>query len=293
MEESAIISLNRIQHIYKLQNLAQQPNNLSMRSTLLILLLFSITLHSQNNASPYEISWAKDATWLGAGLAGTAGGFLIIQNKEDISEETILNLDKSNIPSFDRWSAGNYDDNLNKLSDIPFYTAFAVPFAVLFTGDQNNHIGQLSVLYLESLSTTAALFTLSAGLTDRIRPRAYNEDLDLDKRMKSTNTRSFYSGHVAASATATFFAAKVLTDFNPDMKNKWLVWTGAAIIPATVGVLRVEAGNHFLSDVLLGYAMGAASGILIPELHKKKYENLSFTPVLDSHFQGVYLSYSF
>ena len=77
------------------------------------------------------------------------------------------------------------------------------------------------------------------------------------------------------------------------MKNKWLVWTGAAIIPATVGVLRVEAGNHFLSDVLLGYAMGAASGILIPELHKKKYENLSFTPVLDSRFQGVYLSYSF
>ncbi|MDP5044213.1 MAG: phosphatase PAP2 family protein, partial [Leeuwenhoekiella sp.] len=248
-----------------------------MRSIFLILLLFSLTLHSQNKPSPYEISWAKDATWLGAGLAGTAGGFLIIQNKDDISEETILNLDKKNIPSFDRWSAGNYDDNLNKLSDIPFYTAFAVPFAVLFTGDQNNHIGQFSVLYLESLSTTAALFTLSAGLTDRIRPRAYNEDLDLDERMKSTNTRSFYSGHVAASATATFFAAKVLTDFNPDMENKWLVWTGAAIIPATVGVLRVEAGNHFLSDVLLGYAMGAASGILIPELHKKKYENLSFT----------------
>lgn len=264
-----------------------------MRFSFFLILLFTSMLHAQNKPSPYEISWAKDATWLGTGLAGTVTGFLIIQNKDDISEETILNLDKENVPSFDRWSAGNYNEDLNKISDIPFYTSFAIPFAVLFTGEQNNNLGQLSVMYLESLSTTAALFTISAGLTDRIRPRAYNEDLDLETRTKSTNSRSFYSGHVAASATATFFAAKVWTDFNPDMKNKWLIWTGAALVPATVGVLRVEAGNHFLSDVLLGYALGAASGILVPELHKKKYDNLSFTPVFDTEFKGVYLSYTF
>ncbi|WP_442846287.1 phosphatase PAP2 family protein [Leeuwenhoekiella sp. H156] len=264
-----------------------------MRILCLCFLLLTSGVFAQETESPYELSWGKDATWLGLGLAGTTAGFLIIQDKERIDEETIMNLNEDNIPFFDRWNAGNYDENLSKISDVPFYTSFAIPLAMLFTKDQSNHTGQISVMYLESLSTTAALFTLSAGLTDRLRPRTYNENIPLNERTESTNTRSFYSGHVAASATATFFAAKVWTDFNPDMKNKWLVWTGAALIPATVGTLRMEAGNHFFSDVLLGYALGAASGILVPELHKKKYENLSFSPIMGDDFQGVYLSYRF
>ena len=264
-----------------------------MRILSLCLLLFTTSLFAQKSESPYELSWAKDGTWLGLGLAGSATGFLIIQNKDGSSEEKIMNLDKDNVPFFDRWSAGYHNEDLSKISDIPFGASFVAPFVFMLTDNEQGHFGQLTVMYLESLSTTAALFTISAGLTNRIRPRAYSEEIPIEIRTKSSNTRSFYSGHVAASATATFFAAKVYSDFYPDSKNKWLVWTGAAVIPAGVGALRLGAGQHFLSDVLLGYVLGASSGVLIPELHKKKFEDLSFTPVMSPEFNGIYLSYKF
>jgi len=43
----------------------------------------------------------------------------------------------------------------------------------------------------------------------------------------------------------------------------------AAAVPAAVGYFRMEAGKHFLTDVLLGYSIGATVGVLVPELHKK------------------------
>ena len=40
-------------------------------------------------------------------------------------------------------------------------------------------------------------------------------------------------------------------------------------------------------------AGGAASGILIPELHKIDDENFSFSPVFSPDYKGLYASYRF
>ncbi|MDP5077588.1 MAG: phosphatase PAP2 family protein, partial [Nonlabens sp.] len=199
---------------------------------LLSLLLVCSSQLSHAQESPYEISWEKDGPWLGASLAGTTAGFLIIQNKKGFTEQELAALSNNSVNSIDRYAIGNFDEDASKKSDIPFYTSFAIPLAMLATSRQNDHAGQLSLMYLESLTTTAALFTLSAGLTNRARPKAYNTELSLGERMEPTNTRSFYSGHVAASATSTFFAAKVFNDFYPESDWKWVVWGGAAAIPA-------------------------------------------------------------
>ena len=79
--------------------------------------------------------------------------------------------------------------------------------------------------------------------------------------------RSFLSGHTSNTAAMTFFFAKVFTDTHPDVKNKAIVWSVAAAIPAAIGYLRFEAGRHFPTDVLAGYALGAAIGYLVPALH--------------------------
>jgi len=56
------------------------------------------------------------------------------------------------------------------------------------------------------------------------------------------------------------------------------LWISAATIPAIAAGLRVASGRHFPTDVLTGYAVGALVGYYIPELHKKKTQNISMVP---------------
>ncbi|MBG42454.1 MAG: phosphoesterase PA-phosphatase [Aequorivita sp.] len=251
---------------------------------------------TQKSNSPYEWKWVRDGIWTGVGLGASAYGLMLIKNKDDLplaEREKFLNNESlqkeiDNLNFLDQWVAGKHNKSANAISDIPFALSFAAPFAFLFDDEINDHTGQYIGIYIESLATTAALYTITAGLVDRSRPYVYDNsgDTSNDRRFKNNGQRSFYSGHVAATATATFFAAKAYSDFNPDANGKVWVWTGAAVLPASVGILRMEAGQHFLTDVLLGYVLGAGTGILVPELHKKKMENIDIYPSSGTSFNG-------
>ena len=294
-------------HAYHLKNYFRQKF-IQMRQTalLLTLLLTANTLigqqlQNQKSISPYEWNWGKDGIWTGAALAGSVGGFLLIQNKDGIDmaklNEELANQDDINF--IDRWVVGNDSESASDISDIPFGFSFASPLLLLFNDNINDHTGQVMGLYIESLATTATLYTITAGLVNRSRPYVYSDNIDMDRRLSDSGQRSFYSGHVAASATATFFAAKIFQDFNPDSGAIPYIWTAAALVPAGVGYLRIAAGQHFLTDVLLGYGLGALAGYYIPEWHKVKGEtNFSFAPVsgrtfLGDHYQGLSVGYSF
>ena len=251
---------------------------------------------TQKSNSPYEWKWVRDGIWTGVGIGASAYGLMLIKNKDDLplaEREKFLNNESlqkeiDNLNFLDQWVAGKHNKSANAISDIPFALSFAAPFAFLFDDEINDHTGQYIGIYIESLATTAALYTITAGLVDRSRPYVYDNsgDTSNDRRFKNNGQRSFYSGHVAATATATFFAAKAYSDFNPDANGKVWVWTGAAVLPASVGILRMEAGQHFLTDVLLGYVLGAGTGILVPELHKKKMENIDIYPSSGTSFNG-------
>ena len=45
------------------------------------------------------------------------------------------------------------------------------------------------------------------------------------------------------------------------------MWVAAAV-PAVVAYFRIRAGKHFLTDNLVGYAVGATVGVLVPRLHR-------------------------
>jgi membrane-associated phospholipid phosphatase len=148
-------------------------------------------------------------------------------------------------------------------------------------------------MYIESLSITSTLFTMAAGTIDRSRPLVYGTKAPTDERLNKNNQRSFFAGHTAATASATFFAAKVFQDLNPGSKARYFVWVVAAAVPAVVGYMRYESGFHFLSDNLLGYFIGAASGILIPQWHKSgAHKNVSFFPQIGKDFKGVSFVYN-
>lgn len=256
--------------------------------TLFILLFFSQFIFSQQNDSPYEWKWKKDGIWLGSAVVGNAIGLSLIKNKTSFTVEEInMKMNEINDINFlDKWVAGNNSSKANSLSDIPFAISFAAPLTLLFDGKINNNTGQFLGMYFESLATTSALFTITAGFVTRARPYVYSEKRSMNSKTQITATRSFYSGHVAATATATFFAAKVYQDYHPNSAAIPYIYAGAAILPATVGFLRMEAGQHFLTDVLLGYGLGAAVGYFTPVLHQKENNSYSIKPVMQQNFYG-------
>lgn len=253
----------------------------------ILFIVFHLNTFAQNkNESPYETDLLKDGIWITAGVGLNVAGVLLIQNKPELTDAELNALSKDDIWGVDRWAAGNYSEQANSDSYIPMFTSFALPLALLLNKNERSNAGQLSVLFIESMATTGALFSITAGLVQKSRPLVYNTSLEVEERIGNDEQRSFFAGHTAATASATFFAAKVFNDFNPDSPWKPVVWGVAAAIPATVGYLRIRSGKHFLTDNLIGYAVGAASGIIIPEIHKKKNKNIEIYPAMSFQHSG-------
>ena len=81
--------------------------------------------------------------------------------------------------------------------------------------------------------------------------------------------------------------AKVYSDYHPELgKKKWWLFAAAAIPPAFVGYFRYRGLKHFPTDVMVGTAIGAVSGILTPHIHKKKKNKR--TTISLSPYSGPY-----
>jgi len=273
-----------------------------MKYTLIVLLLVKISFgtfaqtdstSAERPGSPYTTRFAVDGPIIGAGFGLTYLGFRMVQNKDPLTEAEVLALDKNDVNGFDRFSAGYYSDKANDDSYLPFYASFAMPAVALLNKNIRNKTGQVFVMYLETMLITGAMFTITAGGIDRPRPLVYSSDAPMSKRMSKNSQRSFYAGHPAATAAATFFTAKVFSDLNPNSKAKPYVWAAAAILPASVAYMRLQAGQHFLSDNLLGYGIGAATGILVPHFHKNKnrVDGLSVQPFMGDGVSGMAMTY--
>ncbi len=255
-------------------------------------LLISLSAIAQND-SPYKTSLKADGPIILGSLGLGAIGLNMIKNKKALTPAELAGKSAEDVNGFDRFSAGNFSEQADKDSYIPFYASFAAPVVMLLNKNESRKAGQILVLFTESMAITGAMFSLSAGGIHRSRPLVYGTAAPMDKRMDKDSQRSFYAGHTAATATATFFLAKVFQDFNPDSKAKPYVWAAAAIVPASVGYLRLKAGQHFLSDNLLGYAIGAGVGILVPQLHKKgSTSNFSLSPSVNPEYKGATVLYS-
>jgi len=229
--------------------------------------------------SPYYLSFKKDFPVILGGVGLTGLGAILIKNKKDLTMEELNGKTRDKVPFFDRGNVGYYSQKADKDSYVPFHISFGLPVvALLLNKNERSKFGQIVVLYTETMAITGALFTMAAGSFQRSRPFVYGTDAPLDQRLSGNNQRSFFAGHTAATAAATFFTAKVFQDFNPHSALRPFIWAVAAGVPAVVGYLRYKAGMHFLSDNVLGYLVGAGAGILIPQWHKiHKNKNVNIT----------------
>lgn len=274
--------------IFLATNILCQDTLISMRSS-------TVEKPVGRYPSPYKTSFKVDGPIVVAGIGLTALGTTLIGNKRDLTPAEVAAKTRDKVPFFDRGNAGYYSEKADKDSYIPFQYSFALPVVMVLANKHQRHNAfQVLALYTETMAITGALFTMAAGTVYRSRPYVYGNIATLDRRMDNDSHRSFYAGHTAATAAAMFFTAQTFSDFNPDSKLKPVVWVVAASVPALVGYLRYKAGMHFLSDNILGYAMGAAAGIYVPKLHKiDKLKNLSVTPQAGKRYKGIAFTYNF
>ena len=246
---------------------------------------------AQQAPSPYRTRFAVDGP-VALGLGAVSGlGLYLVQQKHGLSAAELAALSKSDVPKIDRFSAGYYSESAQTTSDFLCYgTLVVAPGLLALNPAVRGRYGQVAALYVETLLATDALFTMTVGAVARNRPYLYGTEGGSGRSGKIA-TNSFFSGHAAHTATATFFAAKVFHDFNPGSRAEPFVWGAAAVLPAAVAYYRIEAGKHFLSDNLVGYAVGATVGVVVPQLHKKASGlGVSVAPVQGLNVNGY--SYS-
>lgn len=122
-----------------------------------------------------------------------------------------------------------------------------------------------TLLFAEALSVTGALTELTKHAVRRPRPYTFGgTSVDAD------DDRSFFSGHTSFVATASLFVARswdLERDLGPG--GRALAYGLAGGLTVGTAALRVTAGKHFPSDVLVGGLVGGAVGWLVPELHRE------------------------
>ncbi len=238
-----------------------------------------ITIAQAEKESPvYEYKPAVDLPVTAATAGWTLYAFSKIYSKESSSEARIRALNRNDINGFDRSAAGRFSQKAADASNLFFFGSIPMPLLLLADKHIRGDAGKVGLLYAETMSVTGLLYTSATYFADRYRPLTYNQSLPLSERISGNNRNSFFAGHVALVGGSTFFAAKVFSDYHPHSSLRFAFWGLAAGATAATGYLRYRAGKHFPSDVLLGAAAGALSGILVPQFHKARLvRNQNFT----------------
>lgn len=194
----------------------------------------------------------------GIGLAAK----LIPLRDRDLWTDEIFETDKGVRDNFSR-RAAHISDGLLALS-------LAAP-ALYLTGPTIDDVdGDRLLIYGQTMAINVALASITKQLVQRPRPYAYSKDPKVQAYAKSEGTdafMSFYSGHAAISFAAATTGAYLLgtSDASPVAKN--IAWGAGFGIAAMTASLRVRAGKHFYSDVLVGSLVGMTVGYVVPALH--------------------------
>ena len=214
-------------------------------------------------------------------------GFQVLKRKPRLDPTQIEALNANDIWFFDRHAATqtySYTTRENAItaSDWGMNIMLFLPFSLALDKEVQKDWLDIMFLYLETQAVNLSLSYSGPLLSTRERPFVYYPEIPLEEKLKMGSTDSFFSGHTSTTAAASFFMAKVYTDLHPETEGKkWLFYVTALAPPTMVGYFRYKGLKHFPTDVLMGIAVGAASGILIPHLHKKRKEknkNLTVIP---------------
>jgi membrane-associated phospholipid phosphatase len=174
------------------------------------------------------------------------------------------------VDAIDLDSRDNFSPRAATISDVSLALTLAAPAVYLsstsLTDDESTRLS----LYTETLAVDLALVQLAKYAVQRPRPYTYGRSAAARAYAKAEGDdayRSFYSSHAAMGFGAAVAGAYLFGAGHADPHARAAVWGLGLTSAAFTANLRVRAGKHFYSDVLVGAIVGSAIGYAVPALH--------------------------
>src|SRR5438132_4493271 len=193
--------------------------------------------------SPFHLH-GRDSRWLAPFALGTAALMTTDRNSGDEMGEFHRQLNTSRIVSYAGSTYG--------------VTGVAATFYLIGRAKHDDRARETGLLGAEALIDSAIVVTALKEITQRARPLAGRERSEFFERGSS-----FPSGH---SIEAWSLATVIANEYH----DHPLVQIGAYGIASAVSLARFTGRNHYLSDVLVGSAMGYGIGRYVYHARHRK-----------------------
>jgi len=157
---------------------------------------------------------------------------------------------------------------------IPLSALGAMSAMAVGTGHPGNMPGDVLIVAQATALSALANQTVKF-IAGRQRPYAYRavDHPEVEFVHSHDDNMSFYSGH-ANLAFALVTSLGTMAELR-EYPYRGFIWAVGLPLAASVAYLRMGADKHYLSDVLVGAALGSAFGVAIPLLlHPRQEQRL-------------------
>jgi hypothetical protein len=219
---------------------------------------------AQTAPAPPDVKWGRDGAITGAALVGYGLATLIPVDDKALWQRQLLPID-------DRLK-GRLSVSAALTSDVLGAIDVFAPLGLLVGqgGGLNEANVKRLLLYAESVSVSVFANGVTKYVVGRPRPYAYSDDPRVQEyaAVQGTESRlSFFSGHASTTFAASVAGAYIYSQYSPDKLSRAAVWSFELVLAGATADLRLRAGKHFYSDVIVGAILGAGIGFLVPYLH--------------------------
>jgi hypothetical protein len=213
-----------------------------------------------------------DAAWHGGIAAGALLASVVVVARERHRAPVcswcgVDDNGRPDVPRVDRWAYEHWhweDEGLASAISHGTVTASIVWPLVALTavhGGTGGEWGRDQVVALESTLVGLLSADLAKRLARRSRPGVVFNREPIDAM---DDVHSLFSSH-ASTAFAAVAAAGTIASRRHSADAAW-IWGGGLALAGTTSYLRVAATRHYLTDVLVGSAVGTAIGLVLPRV---------------------------
>lgn len=254
------------------------------RALIIATLLFMEAVQASDSGhSTYKLNFEDDLAITLTSL-GMFGAGMFLYSRMD-TPETIK--DKDELLPWDKPLAGRYSENADKASDIGSVLAIAPLMVGGIAWHNGNSTGSefatFTVMFLQAIGIGNGINLAMRSFEIWPRPYMYAPSTSSGTeagKQKAENAKaeaygSFFSGHATAAFTVATFTDQWFRTVYPNSPYKGIMRASAYSLATLESVLRIAAGKHYVTDVIIGALVGTGVSIGILEMHRNRNENFS------------------